>query len=561
MRTTTQILTVITIAFCLIVPQYARADGSYLLTGPNATFDGTDVVLRNAGMTPTSGPDQTKIFLDGNLFDTVDSFFDVFTESNLAPGQTYQIDSFFDVFTELSVDGGGQWQIDSFFDISYQLNITPGQIAAPTRTFQTEIVSMSLTGNINIGGTEVMLDVLPSPGVAKATDLGDGTYHIDSFFDITYRIDFPGGGGSGGPTPADGPTPMHVYPTGVPSPLQVPGKEYSHHLDIDAPPLPPVAMDPMQNVAWDGTGNAWDTFDYDNATNVDWEQGTNVDAIANIQDRFFHEVVNDQVALLVTIDNGTAAAPVPTDYENIHYQTAGGPAAGIWARGAIPGAPPTSDIHTVAAQTFAAGSTDHANRWLSPTGIEVWGPEVMPGPIGGGPGTGDDAVMFSTNDEWDSAGNARPAVWKYDPVNNLVFPYIMANQIRDAIDTPLLKLVEDDRRVDLDGMMIFDSELDDEFGPGDSILFTIHTLKDASGGIILDGGEIWVWKFDDGPNGAQFLNHGGFVWDTANSVIGIFPNVQAEENIGGLEAVPEPATMSVLSLGALALLRRKRRKA
>ncbi|MDP6636475.1 MAG: PEP-CTERM sorting domain-containing protein [Phycisphaerae bacterium] len=559
MRNATQILILITIICCLAAPQYTHADGSFLLTGPNVTFDGTQAILRDAGMTPSSGGNATGVKLAGNSIGAVDSFFDVFTELSLDIGETYQVDSFFDVFTELSVDGGGQWQVDSFFDVFVELNVTPGPRLEQTRTFETEIVSMSLSGNVN--GTPVVIGVLPSPGGAKATDLGEDQFHVDSFFDITYTIDFTGSGGTGGPIPGSGPTPMRVYPTGVPSPRQVHGKEYSHHLDIDAPPVPPVAMDPMQNIAWDGTGNAWDTFDYSSATNVDWEQGTNVDAIANIKDRFFHEVVNDQVALLVTIDDGAAVLPVPTDYENIHYQTAGGPGAGIWARGVIPSSPLGSDIHTVAVQTFAGGSPDHLNRWLSPTGIEVWGPEVRPGPVGGGPGTGDDAIMFSTNDEWDSTGNARPAVWKFDPVNNLVFPYIMANQIRDAIDTPLLKLAEDDHRVDLDGMMIYDELQDDEFGPGDSILFTIHTLKDATGAILLDGGEIWVWKFDDGPNGAQFLNHGGFVWDTANSVIGIFPNVQAEENIGGLEAVPEPATMSLLALGGLALLKRKRRKA
>ncbi|MBT3201476.1 MAG: PEP-CTERM sorting domain-containing protein [Phycisphaerales bacterium] len=356
---------------------------------------------------------------------------------------------------------------------------------------------------------------------------------------------------------AGSPPPAGAYPTGVPAPRVVPGKEYSHHMDIDAQAVP----DPMQNLAWDGTGNAWDTFDYSTANQ--WEQGTNVDAIANIQDRFFHEVVNDQVALLVTIDDGAAtAAVVPSDYENIHYQTAGpGSVAGIWAQGVIPGVPATSDIHTQAVQAAQLADPNHQQRWLSPTGIEVWGPEVFPNPTGGGPGIGDDAIMFSTNDEWAPGGVAKPAVWKFDPTNNIVFPYIMADQIRLAIDNAGQNLVQNNIEIDLDGMMTYDMEKDDRFGPGDSIMFTVHSVPTPTGGgFLLDGGEIWVWHFDQGPNSAQFLNHGGVPWNTANSVIGVFPNVMGQENVGGLEAVPEPATMSMLILGGLALLRRKRRK-
>jgi len=568
-------LTVIVIACCLIVSQEAVAQGRYSLTGPVVTYENGGV-LRNMTMVPTTGggPTTGRLSSGGGDF-AVDSFFDVFTESVLQEGQTYHIDSFFDVFTELSVDGGASFPADSFFNMFVEVDVGPMEGESTTGTFATEIVSMSLSGNT--GGRPTLLNAGSSfsgqagSGKTEITDIGGGLYHIDSFFDVFTELSVDGGdpvvgmGGGGG----SGGALLQLYPDGVPSPRQVPGKEYSHHMDINAMAAP----DPMQNIAWDGTGNAWDTFDYSNATNIPypegrWPQGTNVDAIANIQDRFFHEVVNDQVALLVTIDDGTAVAPVPGDYENIHYQTAGaGSAAGIWARGVIPGAPATSDIHTFAVQLRQGLDPGHLNRWLSPTGIEVWGPEVSPDPVAGGSGSGigDDAIMFSTNDEWwfdasDGKWKAKPAVWKYDPVNNLVFPYIMANEIRDAIDNAQLQLVENDRLVNLDGMMIFDAEQDDEFGPGDSIMFTIHTLTDSSGGIILDGGEIWVWNFDDGPLwSATFLNHGGVLWDTANSVIGIFPNVFAEENIGGLEAVPEPATLSLLALGGLAILRRRRR--
>ena len=348
-------------------------------------------------------------------------------------------------------------------------------------------------------------------------------------------------------------------PAGVPAPTDVPGKEYSHHQDINAA----MFNDPMQNLAWDGTGNAWDTFDYGDM--YDWPTGTNVDAIANIRDRLFHEVVNDEVALLVTIDEGLAlgAATRPMDYENIHYQTAGAASqAGIWARGVVYGAapPPTSEIQTNWVQARALADPGHLFPWINPTGIEVWGPEVKEGEQGQ-PGTGDDANMFSTNADW--AWNQQtglwvpqPAVFKFDPPTGMCLPYIWADQIQAAIGA------EADALVDVDAMMIFDQEEDDYFGPGDSIMFSIHTWPGSSPHLY-DGGEIWVWNYGDAS--ATFLTHGGVTWNTANVVAGgggaggVFPNVFMEENIGGLEAVPEPATLVLLLIGAAVLLLRRRK--
>ena len=56
---------------------------------------------------------------------------------------------------------------------------------------------LRITGGDNFG--------LPSPGHTTLTDIGGGTWNVDSFFDVTYRIDFvghPGGplGGMSGST-------------------------------------------------------------------------------------------------------------------------------------------------------------------------------------------------------------------------------------------------------------------------------------------------------------------------------------------------------------------------
>jgi hypothetical protein len=73
---------------------------------------------------------------------------------------------------------------------------------APARHFDT--LMWSLQGNIVGDPDFASLTVtagdanLPesSLGMTTLTDLGDGTYHIDSFFDIAYEIDFTGAPGS-----------------------------------------------------------------------------------------------------------------------------------------------------------------------------------------------------------------------------------------------------------------------------------------------------------------------------------------------------------------------------
>lgn len=88
--------------------------------------------------------------------------------TTLPPGQ-WEVDSFFDVFTELSFDGGPP--VGGTLQGPVQLRLI---VADRGDIFDTEIVSMSLSGNIGGHNVEVSVDpTRPSSGVHGAVDIGD----------------------------------------------------------------------------------------------------------------------------------------------------------------------------------------------------------------------------------------------------------------------------------------------------------------------------------------------------------------------------------------------------
>ena len=93
--------------------------------------------------------------------------------------------------------------------------LTLGKVGNVTGTFQTEMISMSLTGNM--GGIPVEIresPTQPSQGVTTITDLGGGQFRIDSFFDVFTELSV-----NGGPFMPDlnGPSRMELHPA-VPEP-------------------------------------------------------------------------------------------------------------------------------------------------------------------------------------------------------------------------------------------------------------------------------------------------------------------------------------------------------
>jgi hypothetical protein len=72
--------------------------------------------------------------------------------------------------------------------------IVHGKVGNVTGTFQTEMLSMDLSGTTPFGAVMVRESpTLPSLGNTSITDIGGGNFHIDSFFDVFTELSIDGG--------------------------------------------------------------------------------------------------------------------------------------------------------------------------------------------------------------------------------------------------------------------------------------------------------------------------------------------------------------------------------
>jgi hypothetical protein len=336
-------------------------------------------------------------------------------------------------------------------------------------------------------------------------------------------------------------------PRVLPTPLEVPGKEYSNDVDKNGIGTP----NPGQTVHWQGDGaTVWDSFDY-HVAGAGVGNGPipfETDALANIRDKYFldldgtrPEVLNpedqhyyrDTVSLAVSLQK---TGSFTDGYQNNVYASRSAMRGG----GAEPWALWQANINK------KAGALDDLD------GLEMFGP-----------GEVDDANMYSRTGDADPDGLGRVSVFRFHPdqtgVSGLSVPYLRTATLLNAVikddgARPNWSLYGNGAGFDLDGLMVWDVADDDEFGPGDKVLFSIRPIDN-----LFDGGEIWLYEYNNLGIPATFLVQGlnganPRVWNTANQVsMHFFGDNLHGENIDALEAVaPEPSTLVLLAVAGLA---------
>lgn len=102
----------------------------------------------------------------------------------------------------------------------------------------------------------------------------------------------------------------------------------------------------------------------------------------------------------------------------------------------------------------------------------------------------------------------------------------------------------------------YHADLDAMIVNGDDMIFSINNLAGY-----YDGGELFVYRRGSGT-AATFLQFGGQTWNTvfdSGFFLGCKGHISELDIISAVNVVPEPGTIAALSVGALSLLRRRKK--
>ncbi|MEM8678419.1 MAG: hypothetical protein AAGF97_03590 [Planctomycetota bacterium] len=313
----------------------------------------------------------------------------------------------------------------------------------------------------------------------------------------------------------------------LPSPTMIPGKEYSDTQDVDAA----QQVDPLNNLWWDGTGVVADAFDY-TASGPPPADPDQVDALANGQDLLFSQLLTNQAAMIVSLQQ-----------ENwLRHHNPNG-AVGTWATPTQIRNPAPVEVDAVELWVQDSPPAGRGAPLLDANHYSYAGDPISPNPPGGGfPPVSIFAFLPS--------GPGPVVNWLGQIDNDGIFgqstPYILHDWLRDQLNQDFNF---DLTAVDVDALMVNDVDHNLVWETGDSIIFSLRPTQGHTTN--LDGGELFVWQ---NGNPMQYLQHGGLTWDTANPVGTIFG--AHTENIDALEAmfiIPEPSTAWFLLAATLCL--------